>query len=118
MSDALSFTDIERQYVELLPARTVLSFVCCANGTGTTSASGAGTGATSASGASTGTTTAMPTGATATSGTTTFSANTIFIFLANNQYNTLTGGASGTGGAGTTTAAATGTSGAATGSAG
>ncbi|MGB8994560.1 MAG: hypothetical protein WCC65_04545 [Pseudonocardiaceae bacterium] len=80
MSDTLSFVEIKEQYVELLPARTVLSLLCGTTGTGT-----AGTG------------TAGGTGG-AGSGGTTITGNTIFVFVAGNQYNTLTGGAAGTGG--------------------
>jgi hypothetical protein len=97
MPDALSFMEIKRQYVELLPARTVMSMICCTPNTGTTatSSSTAGTtGAASTGGAGTGTT---------------ITGNTIFVFfIEGNQYNTLTGGASGTTGAASTGGTATG----------
>lgn len=92
MSNALSYMEITQQHVELLPARTVLSMICCTTNTGTTTASGT---------ASTGTTTATPTAASGTgSATTSFTGNPIFIFfIQGNQYNTLTGAAGSTGGA-------------------
>ena len=40
MSEALSFMEIKQQYVELLPARIVLSMICCTPSTGTTATSG------------------------------------------------------------------------------
>lgn len=116
MHDALSDVEIERQEVELLPARTVLSLVChasCGNSS-TTSTSGTSTASTSATPSATPTAAASTT-ATPSSGPT-FTANNIFLFLATNQYNTVTGGAagttaaSGTGAAGTTGAATTGAS--------
>ena len=100
MSHALSFVEIKEQYVELLPARTVLSLLCGTTGTGTADTGTAG----AASPAGTGT--AGGTGG-AGSGTPTITGNTIFVFVAGNQYNTLTGGAAdtdsavGTGGAAT-----------------
>ena len=95
MSDAVSFVEIKEQYVELLPARTVLSLLCGTTGTNTT---GTGT---------TGTATTGGTGG-AGSGTPTITGNTIFVFVAGNQYNTLTGGAPDTGGPASTGGAATG----------
>jgi hypothetical protein len=100
MSDAVSFVEIKEQYVELLPARTVLSLLCGTTGTGTT-----GTGTTGT--ATTGTATTGGTGG-AGSGTPTITGNTIFVFVAGNQYNTLTGGAPDTGGPASTGGAATG----------
>jgi hypothetical protein len=91
MSDAVSFVEIKEQYVELLPARTVLSLLCGTTGTGTT-----GTGTTGT--ATTGTATTGGTGG-AGSGTPTITGNTIFVFVAGNQYNTLTGAAGSTSGA-------------------
>ena len=103
MSAALSFMEIKRQYVELLPARTVMSMICCTPNTGTTATSGA---------TGTGSSTAGTMGATSAAGAgsgTTITGNTIFVFfIEGNQYNTLTGGASGTTGAASTTGAATG----------
>jgi hypothetical protein len=108
MSDALSLLEVEQQYVELLPARTVLSFACCTASSGATNTSAA---------PSTGSTPATPTGASGAggtvSGTANLTAHTIFVFLANNQYNTLTAGSGGAG----STGAATPTGGAATGGA-
>ena len=95
MSDAVSFVEIKEQYVELLPARTVLSLLCGTTGTNTT-----GT-------ATTGTATTGGTGGPG-SGTPTITGNTIFVFVAGNQYNTLTGGAPDTGGPASTGGAATG----------
>jgi hypothetical protein len=100
MSDAVSFVEIKEQYVELLPARTVLSLLCGTTGTNTT-----GTGTTGT--ATTGTATTGGTGG-AGSGTPTITGNTIFVFVAGNQYNTLTGGAPDTGGPASTGGAATG----------
>jgi hypothetical protein len=100
MSDAVSFVEIKEQYVELLPARTVLSLLCGTTGTGTT-----GTGTTGT--ATTGTATTGGTGG-AGSGTPTITGNTIFVFVAGTQYNTLTGGAPDTGGPASTGGAATG----------
>jgi hypothetical protein len=100
MSDAVSFVEIKEQYVELLPARTVLSLLCGTTGTNTT-----GTGTTGT--ATTGTATTGGTGGTG-SGTPTITGNTIFVFVAGNQYNTLTGGAPDTGGPASTGGAATG----------
>jgi hypothetical protein len=103
MYDALSDVEIERQDVELLPARTVLSFFChasCSN----TSTSGTSSTPSAAS------TTATPTAASTTGATSsgpTVTANNIFVFLATNQYNTVTGGAAGTSGASGTGAAGT-----------
>ena len=102
MPDALSFMEIKRQYVELLPARTVMSMICCTPNTGTTATS-----------STTGTSgTAGTTGAASTGGAgngTTITGNTIFVFfIEGNQYNTLTGGASGTTGAASTGGTATG----------
>ena len=103
MSNALSFMEIKRQYVELLPARTVMSMICCTPSTGTTAANGT---------TGTGSSTAGTTGATGTGGAgngTTITGNTIFVFFIDgNQYNTVTGGASGTTGA-TSTGGTTGT---------
>jgi len=94
MSDALSFLEIKRQYDELLPARTVLSMICCTPSTSTTAASGTTSASSSPAGA---------TGAASTPGAgtgTTITGNTIFVFFINgNQYNTLTGAASTTTGA-------------------
>ncbi|HEX8933551.1 MAG TPA: hypothetical protein VF788_05045 [Pseudonocardiaceae bacterium] len=103
MPDALSFMEIKRQHVELLPARTVMSMICCTPSTGTTAASGTtGTGS-----STTGTTAAAGTGG-AGNGTT-ITGNTIFVFFIDgNQYNTVTGGASGTTGAASTSGTATG----------
>ena len=110
MSNALSLMEVEQQYVELLPARTVLSFACCTTGSGAT-----GTGAAPATDSTAATPAATPTGATGAgataSGTANLTANTIFVFLANTQYNTVTagsGGAGSTGAATATGAAATG----------
>lgn len=110
MSNALSLMEVEQQYVELLPARTVLSFACCTTGSGAT-----GTSAAPATDSTAATPTATPTGATGAgataSGTANLTANTIFVFLANTQYNTVTagsGGAGSTGAATATGAAATG----------
>jgi hypothetical protein len=100
MSDALRFVEIKEQYVELLPARTVLSLLCGTTGTGTTGTGTTGTG-------TTGTGTTGGTGS-AGSGMPTSTGNTIFVFTAGNQYNTLTGGAADTGGAAGTGGAATG----------
>jgi hypothetical protein len=100
MSHALSFVQIKEQYVELLPARTVLSLLCGTTGTSTADTGTAGTG-------TAGTGTAGGTGG-AGSGTPTITGNTIFVFVAGNQYNTLTGGAADTGGAVGTGGAATG----------
>ncbi len=103
MSDALSFMEIKRQYVELLPARTVMSMICCTPNTGTTATSGT---------TGTGSSTAATTGAASTGGAgngTTITGNMIFVFfIEGNQYNTLTGGASGTSGAASTGGTATG----------
>jgi hypothetical protein len=105
MSNALSFVEIKEQYVELLPARTVLSLLCGTTGSNTT---GTGTTGTATTGTSTtGTGTTGGTGV-AGSGTPTITGNTIFVFVAGNQYNTLTGGAADTGGAASTGGAATG----------
>jgi hypothetical protein len=117
MYDALSDVEIARQEVELLPARTVLSLAChpgCGNSS-TTSTSG--TSSTPSASSTAATPSATPTApATTTAAPTsgpTFTANNIFLFLATNQYNTVSGGAagttaaSGTGGAGATGAAAT-----------
>lgn len=107
MSNTLSFMEITRQHVELLPARTVLSMICCTPSTGTTAASGtAGTG-----------TTATPTGASSTGGTgsatTSFTGNPIYVFfIEGNQYNTFTDAAGSTGGAGATSTGGTATGGA------
>jgi hypothetical protein len=92
MSDTLSFVELKEQYVELLPARTVLSLLCGTTGTGTTGTGTTGTGTTGSAG----------------SGMPTITGNTIFVFVAGNQYNTLTGGAADTGGAAGTGGAATG----------
>ncbi len=100
MSDALSFVEIKEQYVELLPARTVLSLLCGTTGTGTAGTGTTGTGTTGTGTAGTGTAGTGTAGGTggAGSGGTTITGNTIFVFVAGNQYNTLTGGAAGTGG--------------------
>ena len=95
MSDAVSFVEIKEQYVELLPARTVLSLLCGTTGTGTTGTATTGTATTGGTGG-------------AGSGTPTITGNTIFVFVAGNQYNTLTGGAPDTGGPASTGGAATG----------
>ena len=117
MYNALSDVEIERQHVELLPARTVLSLVFQAGSSNTSTTTS--TSATSSTPSATGTTatpTAAGTTAAPSSGGPTFSANNIFIFLATNQYNTVTGGAgatsaaTGTGAAGTSAAPATTTS--------
>ncbi len=100
MSNALSFVEIKEQYVELLPARTVLSLLCGTTGTDTTGTATTGT-------ATTGTGTTGGTGG-AGSGMPTITGNTIFVFVAGNQYNMLTGGAADTGGAASTGGAATG----------
>jgi hypothetical protein len=42
MSDALNFTEIDRQHIELLPARTVMSMFRTGTSTGSNSAGGAG----------------------------------------------------------------------------
>jgi hypothetical protein len=105
MSYALSFVEIKEQYVELLPARTVLSLLCGTTGTSTADTGTAGTGTAGTGTAGTGT--AGGTGG-AGSGTPTITGNTIFVFVAGNQYNTLTGGAADTGGAVGTGGAATG----------
>jgi hypothetical protein len=111
MCDALSFVEIDRQYVELLPARTVLSMVCFAPNDGATPTSGtAGTGDSTAGAA----TASGPAGAG--SSTPTITGNAIFVYVAGNQYNTLTGGAGGPAGTGTSGVASTG--GTATGCAG
>jgi len=109
MSDTLSDVEIERQDVELLPARTVLSLACHASSS-TTSSSTTSTSPTAPSATST-TATPTPTAASTTgapsSGGHTFTANNIFVFLATTQYNTVTGaagGASGTGAAGASAA--------------
>ena len=110
MSDALSLMEVERQYVELLPARTVLSFACCTAGSGATSTSAAPSADSTAA-----TPTATPTGASGAgvtaSGTANLTAHTIFVFLANNQYNTLTAGSGGAGGTGAATATGAATTG-------
>ncbi len=108
MSHALSFVEIKEQYVELLPARTVLSLLCGTTGTSSadTGTTGTGTAGTGTAGGSAG----------AGSGTPTITGNTIFVFVAGNQYNTLTGGAANPGGA-ADTGSAVGTGGAATGGA-
>ena len=113
MYNALSDAEIERQHVELLPARTVLSLVYQASSSNTsTTTSTSGTSSTP-SATSTATPTAASTTTAPSSGGPTFSANNIFIFLATNQYNTVTGGAgatsaaTGTGAAGTSAAPAT-----------
>jgi hypothetical protein len=97
MSNAVSFMDITRQHVELLPARTVLSMVCCTPSTGTTAANGtAGTTTTTATPTATGTSSAGGTGSAPVSAT----GNPILIFfVAGNQYNTLTSAAGSTGAA-------------------
>ena len=114
MSNALSLMEVEQQYVELLPARTVLSFACCTTGSGATGTSAApaadSTAATPAATSAAASTGATGAGGTA-SGTANLTANTIFVFLANTQYNTVTagsGGAGSTGAATATGAAATG----------
>ena len=111
MSNALSLMEVEQQYVELLPARTVLSFACCTTGSGATGTSAApATDSAAATPAAATPTSATGAGGTA-SGTANLTAHTIFVFLANTQYNTLTpgsGGAGSTGAATATGAAATG----------
>jgi len=105
MYDVLSDVEIEQQDVELLPARTVLSLFChasCSN----TSTSTSGTSSTPSSASTTATPTAASTTGAASSGPT-VTANNIFVFLATNQYNTVTGGAAGTSGASGTGAAGT-----------
>lgn len=42
MSDALNFTEIDRQHTELLPARTVMSMFRTGTSTGSNSTGGAG----------------------------------------------------------------------------
>ena len=55
MPEALSFTDIDRQHLELLPARTVMSTLTTAKGTGTsTSGDATSTGGTNSTSNSTG----------------------------------------------------------------
>jgi hypothetical protein len=96
MSNALSFMEITRQHVELLPARTVLSMVCCTPSTGTTAANGAAGTTTTATPTATGTAGVGGTGTAPASAT----GNPILIFfVAGNQYNTLTGAAGSTSGA-------------------
>lgn len=96
MSNALSFREITRQHVELLPARTVLSMVCCTPSTGTTAANGTAGTTTTATPTPTGTAGVGGTGSAPASAT----GNPILIFfVAGNQYNTLTGAAGSTGGA-------------------
>jgi hypothetical protein len=96
MSNALSFMEITRQHVELLPARTVLSMVCCTPSTGTTAANGTAGTTTTATPTPTGTAGVGGTGSAPASAT----GNPILIFfVAGNQYNTLTGAAGSTGGA-------------------
>jgi hypothetical protein len=90
MSDALSLVEIEGQHVELLPARTVLSLFCGTTGTTGTTWTAGTTGTAGGAG----------------SGTTTITEN--WIFVAGNQYNTLTGGTGGAGSPGGTGGAATG----------
>jgi hypothetical protein len=117
MYDALSDVEIERQDVELLPARTVLSLVCHAGCGNSSTTSTSGTSSTPSAASTAVTPSATPTAAATTTAAPstgpTFTANNIFLFLATNQYNTVTGGApgttaaSGTGAAGTTGAAAT-----------
>jgi len=68
------------------------------NGTGTTGTTGTGTTGTGTPGGTGGAGSGMPTS----------TGNTIFVFVAGNQYNTLTGGAADTGGAAGTGGAATG----------
>ncbi len=91
MSESLSFVEIEGQHVELLPARTVLSMITGATGTGTaatptpTGGTGGAAGAAGAGGASPG-------------GAPTVTSNAIFVD--GDQWNTLTGAAGGTGGNG------------------
>ena|SRR5437763_1700954 len=107
MYDVLSDVEIGRQDVELLPARTVLSLFChasCSNTSSTTSTSGTSSIPSAAS--TTATPTAASTSGAASSGPT-VTANNIFVFLATNQYNTVTGGAAGTSGASGTGAAGT-----------
>jgi len=110
--NALSDVEIERQHVELLPARTVLSLVFQAGSSSTTTSTSATSSTPSATGTTATPTAASTTAAPSSSGPT-FSANNIFIFLATNQYNTVTGGAgatsaaTGTGAAGTSAAPAT-----------
>ena len=98
MSNALSFMEITRQHVELLPARTVLSMVCCTPSTGTTAANGTAGTTTTAAPAPTATGTAGVGGAGSAPASATGNPILIF-FVAGNQYNTLTGAAGSTGGA-------------------
>jgi hypothetical protein len=110
MSNALSDVEIQRQDVELLPARTVLSLVCHASCGNTTSTSPTGTSPSTASTTATPTaasTTGTPSSGAPSSGGPTFTANNIFVFLATTQYNTVTGGAGGASGASGTGAAGT-----------
>ncbi len=114
MYDVLSDAEIERQDIELLPARTVLSLTCYA-GCGSTSSttSSSGTSSTPSAASTTATPTAASTTAAPSTGGPTFNANTIVVFFATNVYNTLTGGtggasaANGTGAAGTSGAVTT-----------
>ena len=106
MYDALSDVEIERQDVELLPARTVLSLFCHASCSNTSTTSTSGTSSTPSAASTTATPTAASTTGATSSGPT-VTANNIFVFLATNQYNTVTGGAAGTSGASGTGAAGT-----------
>jgi hypothetical protein len=104
MYDVLSDVEIERQDVELLPARTVLSLFCHASCSNTSTTSTSGTSSTPSAASTTATPTAASTTGATSSGPT-VTANNIFVFLATNQYNTVTGGAAGTSGASGTGAA-------------
>ncbi|MDQ2881353.1 MAG: hypothetical protein M3Y48_08970 [Actinomycetota bacterium] len=94
MSESLSFVEIEGQHVELLPARTVLSMITGATGTGTAPA-GTGTAPTGGTGGAAGD---AGTGGAAPGGAPTLTSNAIFVD--GDQWNTLTGAPGGTGGAG------------------
>jgi hypothetical protein len=105
MSDALSFVEIEGQHVELLPARTVLSMITGATGTGTAPA-GTGTAPAGGAGGAAGDAGAGGAGGASPGGAPTFTSNALFVD--GDQWNTLTGAAGGTGGTGGTGGAATG----------
>jgi hypothetical protein len=84
MSDALSFAEIDGQHVELLPARTVLSMFSTGGGPRGGDAGNAGAGGTGGPGGT---------------GSGTASLYDNWIYVEGDNYNNLTGGAGGEGGA-------------------
>ena len=98
--------EIQQQDVELLPAGTVLSLACNVSCSKTSTTNTSGTSSTSSAAGTSATPPIAASTAAAPSSGPTFTANNLFLFLATNQCNTITGGA-----AGTTTASGTGAAG-------